>query len=300
MILMVCMFCCVTAPTWGIDPSWLIFFNGGWFNHKLSKCVNVNRPTCSRSTVCNRLPSSTLPETNGSPLKIDGWKMKFLWGPAYIHSFCQLVLGSVIWAQKLWTTMSNLLGLCILCEIQSVAKPEGLTGFQNVEDNGFQNEIPDFQGLLFQVNRIKLQGIYIYSTRYFRPHHPPKNQQTIGSCSQSSWVGVWGRLQTRHVWKSKGMVFDTTPWWSLSSIYPPADHGVTSQDQRSKSLTSSQSFRKKVRPFFYAPWICFFPLPRVETNIKSIKSIYSILCHWYNWYGLNIPPSATWNAYYGE
>ena len=197
--------------------------------------------------------------------------------------------------------MSNLLGLCILCEIQSVANRKGWRVSKMWKIMVSKTKFRISRGCFFRWTVLNFRVyIYIYSTRYFRPHHPPKNQQTIGSCSQSSWVGVWGRLQTRHVWKSKGMVFDTAPWWSLSSIYPPADHGVTSQDQRSKSLTSSQSFRKKVRPFFYAPWICFFPLPRVETNIKSIKSIYSILCHWYNWYGLNIPPSATWNAYYGE
>ena len=37
----------------------------------------------------------TLPETNSSPLKIDGWKMNFLLGMAHFQELCLLVLGSV-------------------------------------------------------------------------------------------------------------------------------------------------------------------------------------------------------------
>ena len=239
MILMVYMFCCVTAPTWGIDPSWLIFFNGGWFNHKLSKCVNVNRPTCSRCAV----PSSTLPETNSSPLKINGWKMKFLLERPIFTAFA----------------MSNPLGLCIVKFNQ--LHPEGLKGFPKRENDGFQNETPDLKGLIFQVNHIKLQGFMQYSITLLRPDHPPQNQQTIGSCSQSSWVGCVG-----------------SPPNSPPSTSPPADPGFFSQDQRSKSLTSSQSFRKKVRPFFYAPWICFFWAPTCwnEHQIHQIHIFNSV------------------------
>ena len=95
-------------------------------------------------------------------------------------------------------------------------------------------------------------------------------------------------------------VFDTTPWWSLSSIYPPASllQGFFLAGSTKQKFNQQSEFPKEGAPvFFTRRGFVFFPLPRVETNINSKKSCNIFNSLLLNWYGLNIPPSATWNAY---
>ena len=152
------------------------------------------------------------PHLPSRKLTVRPWKsMVGRWNSFWEGLYSQLLpvsFGDVIWAQAqnyhvkpvgpkhpLWNSIS--------------CTRKGWTGFPKRENDGFQNETPDFQGLLFQVNHIKLQGIYIYTFyTLFRTTSSTKTNRKIGSLQLTS---VWSRLQTQHVWKSKGMVFPGPP-----------------------------------------------------------------------------------------
>ena len=78
----------------------------------LGRGTLTDKPTLPLKTN-HRLNTLTLPETNSSPLKVDGWKMKFPFGKAYFQrrtvsfregslSFCQkcLVQRAASWYEE--------------------------------------------------------------------------------------------------------------------------------------------------------------------------------------------------------
>ena len=82
----------VGSMVWGdgeLEAKWCVFFFGIFSYFSMFPVILPEKPASSLA--------ATLPETNSSPLKMDGWNTIIsYWGPAYFQGLLLLVSGRVI------------------------------------------------------------------------------------------------------------------------------------------------------------------------------------------------------------